>query len=107
MRTNGRYHSFKEFIIESPGYIMLTIQSEMYVRYSCKIIDGRFGEKERLIINTRRLMESDKLDFYPELVDYNRQLFNELYDLDIFLFINTGLVDKFCKKHKRCKEWLL
>lgn len=52
MRTNGRNHSFKEFIIESPGYIMLTIQSEMYVRYSCKIIDGRFGEKERLIINS-------------------------------------------------------
>ncbi|MBQ6219669.1 MAG: hypothetical protein IJH63_00915 [Methanobrevibacter sp.] len=74
---------------------------------NCKVVYGERDLKERLISNTRRLMESDKLDFYPELVDYNRQLFNELYDLDIFLFINTGLVDKFCKKHKRCKEWLL
>ena len=36
MRTNGRNHSFEEFIIESPGYIMLTIQSEIYTKYCVK-----------------------------------------------------------------------
>lgn len=47
MRTHGRNHSFKEFIIESPqGHIMLMIQSEMYPRYSVKIIDGRLDERK-------------------------------------------------------------
>ena len=36
MTTIGRSHSFKDFIIESPGYIMREIQSEIYQRCSLK-----------------------------------------------------------------------
>ena len=36
MSTNGRNYSFKDFIIELPGYIMLKIQSEIYQRCSLK-----------------------------------------------------------------------
>ena len=61
--------------------------------------------KERLICNVSKLMDNGD---YTMLVDYNRGLFYELYDLDIFNFIDKNIVDEYCRKHSTvCRKHLL
>ena len=73
----------------------------------CKLSNGIEEDlKERLIKNTKNLMEG-KGGCYPVIIDYNRQLFYELYELDIFCFINDNLVDEYCKDTSRDKNNIL
>lgn len=74
----------------------------------CKLSNGdKVDLKERLISNTCKLMKDSPMD-YSRLVDYNRGLFYELYGLDIFIFIDKDIVEKYCKDNPSvCRKQVL
>jgi hypothetical protein len=62
---------------------------------------------ERLIENTRRLLESNNVnDCYGKLIDYNCQLFKECYDLDIFDFIPKDLVENYTNRWNKSNKYI-
>ena len=68
---------------------------------------GEMDLKERLIGNTKRLLENNQNSNYNLLIDYNRKLFKECYDLDVFLFIPQELVKEYCTLNNRCEKYIL
>lgn len=59
--------------------------------------------KERLIENTEQLMKAtinpETKTTYPTLIDYIRGLFHELYNLDIYDFIDQETTKKYFKEY--------
>lgn len=72
---------------------------------NCKVNGELVDLKIRLIENTIKLLEHTG-EGYSKLIDYNRQLFEELYDLDIFLFVPKNLVDDYTGEYQKPNPYL-
>ena len=67
--------------------------------------------KTKLIKDTSKLIQEtlnkENTLNYGSLIDYQRKLFYELYELNIYDFIKQDMVNKYCKEHHSCRRELL